>query len=80
MINDFVLEYAKKPGFNRGTASETVFPPEGGQKGLLDQVFGDLSILDAEQRIAKKRITMLVYPGLRIFHLILLILPHLALE
>jgi hypothetical protein len=66
VIYYLVLEDAKEPGLNRGTARETVLAPDSSQKGLLDKVLSYLTVMNSEQGITKERIAVLVYPGLGI--------------
>lgn len=59
---EFVFEDAGEPGSFGGAPFEAVACFEGGEEGVLDEVFGDGAIADAEHGISEEVVAILIDP------------------
>jgi hypothetical protein len=66
MVRHFVAENPKQPGAFGRASRETLTGPEGGQKGLLDQLLGYSPIANANHRETEEHIAVVLQPPLRI--------------
>jgi hypothetical protein len=66
MIDDLMFKDAEKPGSFRRLTLEPILGSHGGQKGFLDKIFGNGFVSDPLKGEAKKDITMLIHPDIRV--------------